>query len=82
MIKGRTMSTVVKNNVKPMRIKPFPPWPLFDEDERAAVARVLQSGKVNYWTGEEYSLFEKEFAANIGVNHAVGVMNGTFKCKL
>ncbi len=53
MIKGRTMSTVVKNNVKPMRIKPFPPWPLFDEDERAAVAQILESGKVNYWTGEE-----------------------------
>ncbi len=39
--------------------------------------KVLQSGKVNYWTGEEGRLFEKEFAASIGVKHAVAMMNGT-----
>ena len=52
-------------------------WPIFAKDEIAAVKRVLQSGKVNYWTGEEGRLFEKEFAASIGVKYAVAVMNGT-----
>ena len=61
----------------PTRIKPFPRWPFFDHDEIAAVSSVLQSGNVNYWTGEEGRLFEKEFAASIGVNYAVAVMNGT-----
>jgi hypothetical protein len=28
-------------------------WPFFAEDEIEAAARVLRSGKVNYWTGEE-----------------------------
>jgi dTDP-4-amino-4,6-dideoxygalactose transaminase len=32
---------------------------------------------VNYWTGEECLLFEKEFAASIGVEYAVVMMNGT-----
>ena len=71
------MSCLIKNNGKPVRNKPFSQWPFFDEDETAAVARVLGSGKVNYWTGEEGRLFEKEFAASIGVNYAVAVMNGT-----
>ena len=52
-------------------------WPVFAQDEIAAVKRVLQSGKVNYWTGNEGRLFEKEFAASIGVKYAVAVMNGT-----
>lgn len=53
------------------------PWPQFPEDEQAAVLRVLQSGKVNYWTGEEGRLFEQEFALYCGVRFGVAVANGT-----
>ena len=52
-------------------------WPSFGADEIAAVARVLNSGKVNYWTGEECKLFEQEFANHFICNHAVAVANGT-----
>ena len=52
-------------------------WPFFAEDEIEAAVRVLHSGKVNYWTGEEGQLFEKEFAAFVGCSHAVAVANGT-----
>lgn len=52
-------------------------WPHYEEDEIHAVTRILASGKVNYWTGEEGKLFEKEFAQYIGVNHCVALMNGT-----
>jgi len=38
---------------------------------------VLQSGKVNYWTGEEGRLFEKEFAEFTGCEHAIALANGT-----
>lgn len=41
----------------------------------AAVARVLERGR--YILGEEVAAFEAEFAAYLGVNHAVGVANGT-----
>lgn len=54
-----------------------PPWPHFAEDEKQAALEVLNSGKVNYWTGEQGKLFEKEFAEFIGVKHAVAMSNGT-----
>lgn len=52
-------------------------WPYYDADEINAVSSILASGKVNYWTGEQGKLFEKEFADYIGVKHCVAVMNGT-----
>ena len=53
------------------------PWPYFAEDEIEAAMQVLRSGKVNYWTGQEGSLFEAEFAAFTGSKHAVALANGT-----
>ncbi len=52
-------------------------WPAYDDDEIEAVARVLRSGKVNYWTGEEGRKFEDEFAEYTGAGHAVALANGT-----
>lgn len=57
-------------------------WPHYDRDERDAVARVLASGRVNYWTGEEGRAFEREFADYCGVSHAVAVANGTVALEL
>jgi dTDP-4-amino-4,6-dideoxygalactose transaminase len=56
---------------------PFPSWPSFEPDEIEAAASVLRSGKVNYWTGQEGRLFEREFARSIGVEHAICLANGT-----
>ncbi|MCL6472826.1 MAG: DegT/DnrJ/EryC1/StrS aminotransferase family protein [Firmicutes bacterium] len=67
---------------KPIRTEPFAPWPYFAEDEIEAAARVLKSGKVNYWTGEEGRLFEKEFAKAAGCKYAVAVANGTVALEL
>jgi len=55
----------------------FSSWPEYSQDEIDAVVRVLRSGKVNYWTGEEGRLFEREFASSIGCDHAVALTNGT-----
>ena len=41
----------------------------------AAIARVLESGR--YILGMEVAAFEREFAAYLGVNEAVGVASGT-----
>lgn len=60
-----------------MQDTPFPPWPSFSEEEVEAVARVLRSGRVNAWTGNECRAFEEEFAAWVGTEHAVAVANGT-----
>lgn len=53
------------------------PWPCFTSEEVEAVASVLSSGRVNYWTGQECREFEREFAAWTESNHAIGVANGT-----
>ncbi len=55
----------------------FSPWPKFSDDEVEAVARVLSSGKVNYWTGNECREFEKEFAGFAGTDKSVALANGT-----
>ncbi len=64
------------------KIPIFAPWPFFGEDEIRAADRVLRSGKVNYWTGEEGRLFEKEFAEFIGCGFGVALANGTVALEL
>ncbi|MFA7061911.1 MAG: hypothetical protein WC156_13975 [Pedobacter sp.] len=54
---------------QPVRTIPFAPWPYCPQDEIAAAAAPLTSGKVNYWTGTEGREFEKEFAAYSGCSH-------------
>lgn len=61
---------------------PFSPWPSFTAEEADAVREVLLSNKVNYWTGNECRQFEKEFAAWVGVDHAVALTNGTLALDL
>ncbi len=53
------------------------PWPSYSDEERQAVDRVLESGRVNYWTGEETRHFEREFAQWAGSARAIGLFNGT-----
>ncbi len=55
----------------------FAPWPSFSEEEVAAVAAVMRSNRVNYWTGQECRAFEREFAAWVGTDHAIALANGT-----
>lgn len=57
-------------------------WPTFSDEEISAAERVLLSGKVNYWTGEEGKNFESEYAAYTGTNYAVAVSNGTVALEL
>lgn len=61
---------------------PFSPWPSFSQQEIDAVSAVLQSNKVNYWTGTEGRLFEQEFAKFSDCQYAVAVANGTLALDL
>jgi dTDP-4-amino-4,6-dideoxygalactose transaminase len=67
---------------QPVRAGAFSPWPFFDDELCAASDRVLRSGKVNYWTGNEGKLFEQEYAAAIGSQHAIALTNGTVALEL
>src|SRR5271170_8256784 len=66
----------------PQRTHPFSPWPSYSQEEIETVARVLKSGKVNYWTGEEGRQFEAEFSAFTHCKHAVALANGTVALEL
>ena len=57
-------------------------WPIYEQDEIDAVTNVLKSNKVNYWTGEQGKLFEKEYAEYLGVSHTIAVANGTSALEL
>ena len=59
-------------------------WPVITEDDRAAVLRVLDSGKlVSNAEGEtEVRGLEQAWAERVGVEHCVGVSNGTVALQL
>ncbi|MHB1207233.1 MAG: DegT/DnrJ/EryC1/StrS family aminotransferase [Rhodospirillaceae bacterium] len=58
------------------------PWPWHDEDEITAVANILRSGQVNYWTGGEGRAFEAEYATASASKHGLAVANGTVALEL
>ncbi|PLX82020.1 MAG: aminotransferase [Desulfuromonas sp.] len=60
----------------------FPSWPSFMQDEIDVVASVLQSGRVNYWTGDEGRQFEQEFAEYCVCRYGVALSNGTVALEL
>ncbi|MGN6534675.1 MAG: DegT/DnrJ/EryC1/StrS family aminotransferase [Mesorhizobium sp.] len=61
---------------------PFSPWPSFSEEEVEAVAGIMRSNRVNYWTGDECRKFEREFAEWAGSRHAIALGNGTLALDL
>jgi dTDP-4-amino-4,6-dideoxygalactose transaminase len=52
-------------------------WPYYDDEQISDVVAVLKSGKVNAWTGEHVTEFEKAYAQHLGRRHAVALANGT-----
>ncbi|HYC67410.1 DegT/DnrJ/EryC1/StrS aminotransferase family protein [Brevundimonas sp.] len=56
---------------------PFSPWPSYTREEADAVAAVLSSNRVNYWTGDRCREFERRFAEWTGSKYAVALANGT-----
>lgn len=60
-----------------VRSKPYPPWPVLGDDDLAAVADVLRSGRLSQLTGGAVAAFEEAFAAWHGVRHCVATSSGT-----
>jgi len=75
-------SQLAINDGTPVRSEVFPPWPYFEQDEIEAAASVLRSGRVNYWTGDEGRMFEREFADFVGRTYAIALANGTLALEL
>ncbi len=60
----------------------FPRWPNYTEKEIKRISNILRTGKVNYWTGQEGKLFEKEYAAFCKTKYATAVSNGSVALSL
>ena len=78
---GRSASAVGEA-VRPTVVSKLAAWPSFSSEEIAAVAAILSSGKVNYWTGHEGRSFESEFAAHCRSEHAIALANGSVALEL
>ena len=71
------MGTLAVDGGKPVNRAPFPTWPSFQKATIGKAMKPLQTGRVNYWTGEEGMKFEKEWAAWNGAKFATLTSNGT-----
>ena len=71
------MSQLAINGGKPVRSGPWPPYPVFGEEEAQAAARVVRSSNLCSIFGGEVEAFEKEYAEYHDVPHAIACSNGT-----
>jgi len=60
---------------KPVRTKPWPSWPMWDDRERKGINAVLESGK--WWYGERVKEFEKNFAKFQKAKYCITSSSGT-----
>lgn len=63
-------------------MKRYSTWPSYSEFEINQISKILKSGKVNYWTGDQCKLFENEFSSYIGNKFSVAVFNGSVALEL
>lgn len=75
-------STLAIDGGSPLRTAPLPSWPAPSEDVATAVAEVVRSGRINYWTGAVGREFETAYAASLGRRHAIALANGTLALEL
>ena len=52
-------------------------YPSFNRESQKRVQQVLKSGRVNYWTGNECKVFEKEFSNYHNIKYSLAVSNGS-----
>ncbi|MDQ7053010.1 MAG: DegT/DnrJ/EryC1/StrS family aminotransferase [candidate division KSB1 bacterium] len=62
---------------EPVRKRPFPDWPIWNDTERRGLNRVLESGKWGSLQGQEVRQFEREFAKYQGAEFGIAVTSGS-----
>jgi len=67
---------------QPVRRRPLPQWPVWDQEEVEALRVVVESGCWRAQQGTEVRRFEAEFAAYQEATYGVAVTNGTVALKL
>ena len=62
----RNLMAEIKNN-----------WPLVSRNEQFIIKKILQSGKLNYWTGNHCKKFEKSFSNYFNIKFSLSMCNGS-----
>lgn len=78
----KTAGHLAFNGGTPVRTKPFPTWPVFDETDEQAVLEALRSGNWGKLQGNQVTEFEKAFASYHGAKYGFGVNNGSVSLKI
>lgn len=66
----------------PVRTKPFPKWPVFDDREKQRLMQALESGRWGKLDGKLNEEFEQKFAAYVGARHGITMVNGSVTLRL
>ena len=66
----------------PVRVAPFPAWPVSDKREERLLLDVLHSGKWSALTGDKVKTFQEKFAAYQSASYAICVPNGTLALQM
>ena len=74
-------STLALLGGKPIRSTPFPRWPIFGKEERAALLKVFSSGTWGIG-GFHIQEFQERFAGLHGTQYGIAVMNGTVSLEI
>ncbi len=62
---------------QPVRAKPWPAWPVWDESANEEILSVLRSGNWFRGQGTKVSEFEKKYAELMGAKHCLATASGT-----
>jgi len=75
------MLNLAVNGGNPVREKAFPKWPVYGEEDKAALLSVLESRK---WgtLGPRVKEFQEKFAAFVETRHGLCVSNGTVSLEI
>jgi dTDP-4-amino-4,6-dideoxygalactose transaminase len=65
-----------------LSLLPEEAWPFYGEDEVAAVAEIMRSGKVNQWTGSHVFKFEQAYTRELRNGRAIALANGSVALEL
>ena len=67
----------MKNLMEKIKKISFSSWPKYSKKEINIVKKIIESGKVNYWTGHYCRLFEKKF--KLKFNYKEMIMLDSYK---
>lgn len=71
------MAKLAINGGAPVKSKPFPKWPVWDQNELDNLKKVVESGKWGSLHGDKVKLFAEKFAGYHQAKHGICVNSGT-----